>query len=153
MAAIVISVAAFAINLINLIDRRRQDRRDLFLKLHERLIDPDLQNGRRLLYQRVHNQADAGRLREDHPDDYQLVNRALAMFDVFSLYVEKGYVDRDVALEEWGHVIARAWSRAQHVIADRDQDQTWQVWPHLRAFAGEATRWHEAHRQPPSSGR
>lgn len=138
-----IALIALVLNGLTFSDRRRQDRRDLFLKLHERLIDPDVQRGRRLLYERVHSPADAARLREHATDDYELVNRALAMFEVFAMYVERGYVDRDMALEEWGHTIARAYERAEHFLDDREQLQTWKPWPNLRVFGPAAVAWHE----------
>ncbi|GAA1155014.1 DUF4760 domain-containing protein [Nocardioides aquiterrae] len=149
-----IALFALTINGLTFRDRRRQDRRDLFLKMHERLIDQDLQRGRRLLYQHIHDEGSARRLRmspaEADAEIYQAINRALAMFDVFSMYVEKGYIDRAEALQEWGHTLARAFQQAQPFIADRDNNQTWLSWPNLRSFGQEAVRWHEERAQSPA---
>lgn len=137
-----IALVALVLNGRTFRDHRRQDRRDLFLELHERPIDPDVQRGRRLLYERVLSPADAARLREDPTDDYELVNRVLAMFEVFVMHVERGYVDRGMALEEWGHTIARAYERAEHFLDDREQLQTRKPWPNLRMFGPVALAWH-----------
>jgi hypothetical protein len=141
--SLAIALIALGLNGMTFRDRRRQDRRDLFLKLHERLIDPEVQRGRRLLYERVHSPADAARLREHAPDEYELVNRSLAMFEVFAMYVERGYIDRAIALQEWGRTIARAYDRAEHFLDDRAQHQTWKPWPNLRVFGPAARDWLE----------
>jgi hypothetical protein len=139
---LIFSVLAVGISAASYRDRRTQDRRDLFLKLHERLVDPDIQMGRRLLHERVSTVDDAQRLRVGSVEDYQLINRALAMFDIFAMYVHRGYIDRDLALEEWGHSFARTYKRALPFIDDRAQSQTWSPSPHLRRFGPAAVAWH-----------
>lgn len=140
-----LSGLALLVSAVTYRDRRRQDRRDLFLRVHERLVDPDIQHGRRLLYERVDSVSDAAHLREHEVEVYQLINRAVAMFDIFAMYVQRGYINRDVALEEWGHAFARFFTRAEPLIEDRVTDQSWTPWPHFRNFGGEAVAWHDAH--------
>lgn len=139
---LVLSTAALAISALTYRDRRTSDRRDLFLKMHERLVDPDLQEGRRLLYERVTSTSDAAQLRTDNKEEYQKINRALAMFDIFSMYVARGYIDRKVALEEWGHSLGRAYKQAGPFIEERASVQSWTPWPHFRRFGPEAHSWH-----------
>jgi hypothetical protein len=91
--ALVISTAAFA-------TRQRQDKRDLYLRIHEQLLDLQVQEGRRLLYERVHSVEDVIDLRRNEPEVYALINRSLSMFSTLGLYVERGYVDRDVVLAD-----------------------------------------------------
>jgi hypothetical protein len=93
---IVISCAAFVFSVFTWRERRAQDQRDLFLRIHERLVDVDLQRGRRVLFQMVQSIEDARALFQDRREDSDLANRALAMLDVAALYVERGYVDRDL---------------------------------------------------------
>jgi hypothetical protein len=140
---IVFSSVALLISALTYITKQRQDRRDLFLKMHERLIDPDIQMGRRLLFERVDSQEAAARLRTSALEEYQLINRALAMFDIFAMYVQRGYIDRELALEEWGHSFARTFRQSQPFIADRLAVQRWSAWPHLRSFGPQAVAWHE----------
>lgn len=143
---IVFSSIALLISAATYITKQKQDRRDLFLKMHERLVDPDIQLGRKLLFERVESVEDAALLRKNNTTEYQLINRALAMFDIFAMYVERGYIDKTLALDEWGHSFARTYRRADPFIADRLAVQRWRAWPHLHSFGPVAVRWHEAQR-------
>lgn len=131
----------------DLLAKQRQDKRDLFLRIHERLVDPDIQLGRRLLYDRVHSVKDAEYLSLHDAGDYQSINRAIAMFDIFAMYVHHDYIDRSVALEEWAHSFGRLWRQAQPFIEDRAQVQSWTSWPHFRKFGPVAEQWHNANSQ------
>ena len=56
---VITSVVALLISMYVLIDTRRRDRRDLFLRLHEQLIGEDPQRGRYLLFQLADRPIDA----------------------------------------------------------------------------------------------
>jgi hypothetical protein len=86
----VISVVALGVSLFILVDSRRLDRRDLLLKLHEQLIAPDRQTGRRLLYQLACQPVESWR-----DDQFDLVNGALAYFDVIAMYVDRRLLRTD----------------------------------------------------------
>jgi hypothetical protein len=137
----VISIAAFLFALVNFLVTLIRDRRRLFLSMHERLIDPDLQRGRRLLVNEVHSVEDVQVVRERSEDDYQLMNRALAMFDIFGMYVRRRYISRKLAFEEWGHTFAKVAEHGQYFIDHRAQSQGWQSWPNLRQVGSEARSW------------
>ena len=139
--SIVLSSAAFLFGVFTWRERKSQDQRDLFLKMHERLIDMDLQSGRRILVQTIHSAKDASALFRDSPDQYDLANRALAMLDVAALYVERGYIDKSLFMGEWGAVYGRILDSAQYFIVDREARNTAysnRSWPHFRALADEA---------------
>jgi hypothetical protein len=141
---IVISCGAFAFSIFTWRERRNQDQRDLFLKMHERLIDVDLQRGRRILAENIHSVKDAEALLRGSPADYELANRALAMFDIFALYAERGYVDRKLVLEEWGYTLANTWACGQYLIAERlnrHRPNTWSAWPHFQKLGKLADEW------------
>jgi hypothetical protein len=76
------------------------------------------------------------------------------MFDQFGGYVLRGYVDRQLMLEEWGHTYANAWLHGQHFIAERAAHDggRWSGWPHLRDLGPAAVEWSTAHSSgmPPS---
>jgi hypothetical protein len=139
--SIVLSSAAFLFSVFTWRERKSQDQRDLFLKMHERLIDIDLQRGRRILTQTINSAKDASALFRDSPDQYDLANRALAMLDVAALYVECGYIDKSLFIREWGSVYSHIRDSALYFIADREARNTvssnWS-WPHFRALADEA---------------
>jgi len=103
---IVISVAAFVFSMFTWRDRKLNDKRDLFLRMHERLIDLDLQQGRRILA-RINSPEEARDLIEDHPDDYELVSRTLSMLDVAALYVEQGYIDKSLFMQDSAFAVMR----------------------------------------------
>jgi|GEM_PF-3924768 len=67
------------------------------------------------------------------------------MFDILAMYVDRGYIKRDLALEEWGHSLARTYTAAVPFIQNRIASQTWKPWPHLRNLGPEAVAWHEQH--------
>lgn len=119
LISVVISLTALTIAGLTYRDRRKQDRRDLFLKLHERMVDSDLQRGRRLLFTRAQSVADVNRIRADEPDVFDQINRAVAMLDIAGMYVAKKYVDKDDFVAEWGSAYGRAWIAAQPFLEVR----------------------------------
>jgi hypothetical protein len=153
--SLLISVGALCVSIGALLTKRKQDRRDLFLKMHERLIDHDLQNGRRILRERIKSVEDAKKMRLDDPESYYLVGRALAMFDILGCYVRRKYVDEQLVLEEWGRTYAGSWDHGRHVVAERaeGENETWSAWPHLQAFGETAAKWATDHpRSSPVEG-
>ena len=135
------SLVALAFSLWSFRVGAQRDRRDLFLTLHERLIDPELQAGRKALHQRVGSVEDAQRLETADPQTYALVGRALAMFDIFGLYAREGYIDKQLALREWGRSYSLAYQRSRPYLEYRAKDAGGQIWPNLRAFGEECAVW------------
>jgi hypothetical protein len=70
--------------------------------LHERLIDDEVQRGRRILTHQVHSSEEIEKLVRERGRDYEMVSRTLSMLDVAALYVERGYIDKQLFMEEWG---------------------------------------------------
>jgi hypothetical protein len=141
-SALFVSLAAFIFSVINWRERKRQDRRDLYLKIHERLVDINLQRGRRIIYRDVHSAEDAEALLREKPEDYDLANRALAMLDVAALYEEQGYIDGELFMREWGPVYARIRENSGYFIAERTARSVAPVdpaWPHFQSLARRAT--------------
>jgi hypothetical protein len=157
IASLFISLVALSVAVATLLTKRKQDRRDLFLKMHERLIDPDLQNGRRILRECIKSVEDAEKMRLGDPESYRLVGRALAMFDILGCYVRRGYIDEQLVLEEWGRTYAGSWDHGRHVVAERAEreSETWSAWPHLQSFGETAAQWAKDHPQgnPERNGR
>ncbi|WP_037864968.1 hypothetical protein, partial [Streptomyces sp. NRRL S-340] len=74
------------------IHSRRKDKRDLFLRMHEQLVSPDKQRGRRLIY----DMAATGRSVDDlTADEYEAINNALAYLDVLGVYYNNRYIRRE----------------------------------------------------------
>ena len=138
-----ISCAAFAFSVFTWRERKVKDQRDLFLRVHERLVDVDLQRGRRIIYQDVNSVQDVQHLMRERPGDYDTANRALAVLDIAALYVERGYLDEQLFMQEWGLEYANILKHAQYFIDERasqavaSADKTW---PHLQFLGARATR-------------
>lgn len=147
LVPIALSLAAFVFSVFTWRERKSKDQRGLFLRMHERLIDIDLQRGRRILTNEVNSLANARELFRDAPDKYDLANRSLAMLDVAALYVERGYIDKALFLDEWGSVYGRLFESAQYFIAERVERNPvyahW-PWPHFQALANQVRKSDEA---------
>src|SRR4051812_49277044 len=98
MAALLFGFASFSLTWA-------KDRRQLFLTMHERMIEPDLQAGRRLVIYSVNSIDDVEAIQERSPDDYQLIVRAMAMADILGLYIRRKYISRSHAFYEWAHTL------------------------------------------------
>jgi hypothetical protein len=149
-AAISLGLALLAlfVSFYSLLAGRARDRRDVFLEMHRLLaVDKDLQEGRRLVYERINSVDDVRSLRDSQdPDDRAAVasiNNALGMFELLALYVHRGYIDEDLVLREWGHTYAKAWSHGRHFVQERlDREKGgWSGWPHLRTLGPDAEQW------------
>lgn len=112
--------------------------------MHERLLDEDIRCGRRDLFASSVDSVDTARLfRTAKPREYERACRALAMFDVLGCYVERGYIDKPIVLDEWGHTYAQVWLKGQYIVSLRLEDDKglWSAWPHFQTFGEEASRW------------
>ena len=154
-SALFVSLAAFIFSVINWRERKRQDRRDLYLKIHERLVDIDLQRGRRIIYRDVHSAEHAEALFRERPEDYDLANRALAMLDVAALYEEQRYIDGKLLMREWGPVYARIRENSGYFIAERiarSVEPAHPAWPHFQSLARRAAELDQTENRPAVEG-
>lgn len=113
-------------------------KQETFLDIHAKLIDVEVQEGRRLLYHEIRSAADPARLLKEDEEKYDKVNRALAMYDVLGLYVRKRYVFKNWVLDEWGAALVRARPHAKHFIAHRESQGSFSAWPNFHALSLEA---------------
>jgi hypothetical protein len=135
--AVLASAGALALGFVNFRRARRLDKRDLFLRIHEALLAPEVVAGRRALYS-ITDQAQAAALVYQEEVLTQ-VYRALAMFDVLALYAENGWIDEKTVLDEWGNSLARSVTPADHFIKARYDSIQWHSWPHYRLLAQKAS--------------
>jgi hypothetical protein len=140
LTSLVIALIAVIISIYALNVSRRQDRRDMFLKLHEKMIDPEIHAGRRYLLEHINSETDAVALRRKDEIAYFSINRSIAMLDVVALYVKKNFVAKDLILEEWGEVYRQCYIHARYYIAVRQKELTFSfpLWPHFTWLAKEA---------------
>ncbi|MFD1248493.1 hypothetical protein ACFQ3F_11910 [Nocardioides ginsengisoli] len=134
--ALFVSGGALFLGVVNFRRARRLDKRDLFLRMHETLLEPGVVAGRRALYEiREPKHAEA---LVYHEDTLTQVYRALAMFDVLALYVDNGWIDEATVLDEWGNSLTRSIEPAKFFIEARYKTTQWHSWPHYRALAEKA---------------
>ncbi|MET9651579.1 hypothetical protein ABZZ44_15100 [Streptomyces sp. NPDC006460] len=126
---------------------QRQNRRDLFLALHQRLSEPDAFRGRRLLADEINSVEDALEMRRTRPEDWRQVVSAVSYFDLLALYVKRDYVDRGLVMDELGSIFARAWEHGSYVLDARQKDLHWRPWANFEQFGNEALAWHNTTQQ------
>jgi hypothetical protein len=138
-----LSALAVGISIYSVLSSRRRDRRDLYLSMQQHLIEPEMLEGRRLLFAEAKSVGHVRTLRESRREDYDKINRALSTFEQFGSYVLHGWIDRDLVLEEWGHTYAAVWRVGSHFIEERDshQEGRWSGWNNLRQLGREAAEW------------
>lgn len=142
VAAATFGGLGFVLSLYALLRGTRLNRRDLFLTLHEKLSTPEQVCGRRALRE-INSPEDVKRMLRKDPDKHGAVTSALAMLDILGLYVDRGYVSKDLALSEWGWVLAGLSRHADHVIEERRRagGVGRRQWPHFRSLALDAVAW------------
>ncbi|UKA59141.1 hypothetical protein [Arthrobacter sp. FW306-2-2C-D06B] len=130
-SALIVSLAALSFN-------RRKAKQDTFLSIHDKLIALDLQEGRRLLFEKINSPEDADRLLQEDIASYHKINRALAMYDVLGLYVKRRYVVKSWVLEEWGPGLAKARVPGKHFIAHRTKQGVPSSWKNFDSLSLDA---------------
>ncbi|WP_405804060.1 hypothetical protein [Streptomyces sp. NBC_01187] len=133
-AGVVISVVALVVSVFSLMERRRVDKRDLTLKLHETLVSPELQAGRRLLF---NLEREVSQLSSE---EYASANRALATLDVAGFYCDKGYVNEQDILDLWAPSLVKLKHKATPFLEQRDSERPGgiPVWPYYRKLVDRA---------------
>ena len=69
-----------------------------------------------------------------------MVSRTLSMLDVAALYVEQGYIDKKLFMEEWGALYLSLREKFLMLLRERaknDASYMW-MWPHFQALADDA---------------
>jgi hypothetical protein len=147
-AVVAVAALAFTIHLAKA--GTEQNRRDLFLSVHERLCQEDAHRGRRILWDQIGSEDQARIMRRDHPEEWRQVVHAIAMLDMLGLYVRQGYIDKDLALKEWGSICAHAWEHGgKHVLPAREADLGWRPWRNFEWFGQQALMWHRQQHPTP----
>lgn len=132
---IVVSAVALAFSFYTFLAGRKQDRRDVMLKMHELLISDDLQRGRFLLFEKV---VDEASVRALTGQDYRDINRAIATYNLLGLYVEKEYVNERDVMSVWARSIYRCWIAGQPFLLQREHDQGYKPAIYLERLAEKA---------------
>ncbi|HWC83878.1 MAG TPA: hypothetical protein VG756_28300 [Pseudonocardiaceae bacterium] len=129
-----ISLTALIFSMFVFVQNRRSNRRDLLLKVHDQLLAPERQRGRRALFE----MGEKGQRPEDlAPDEFVIVNHALASLDMLGYLFYRRLVPRRDVVAMWGTTAMRACRVAQDtgLLTMRDTQNQMRVWPYLRYLA------------------
>jgi hypothetical protein len=138
-ASAIAAFTALGIALYNLRQGKKRDRRDLFISIHQALLDPEVVRGRQYLYAiKNRNDAASAALSTDKSGP---IYRALAMFDLMGLYAESKWIDEKTVAREWRYSIVNTHPAAKAWIAERYRDRPqWHSWEHYQALAERLAR-------------
>jgi hypothetical protein len=131
-----ITVAAIAVtlSLIALNSSRRQQRFDAILRVEEFLLQQDVVNGRRLLYESTRQE----KLPEEQEDIHKMI-QAMARFDSAAILVKNRLVPKSWMLETWHLALRELQPGIQRLI--EYQYDNWKIpnpWPTLTKLIEEA---------------
>ena len=131
---IAIAVVALAVSISTFIANWWRDKRDLLLKVHDRLTTPDSQRGRRLIYMR-----EQGLQPEQMPaEEHELINGALAAFNTLGIYYHRRYVRRRDVMDLWAAALVRLMPAAEAFLAYRGAVPGGSTWPYMFSLAEDA---------------
>lgn len=109
LLAITLSGAALATSIVALVFSRRSERHALFVRLHETLTSEVVQEGRRLLSERVTGLRSPDKLRTKEPESYAKINHAVGALNTLASFTRSGDVDERVVLKHWREPLVAAW--------------------------------------------
>lgn len=130
----IIAGLAFCAALVTIGFNWRKSKKDLFISMHEKLIDPEAQGGRKILSKKVDGKDSVSDL---ETSEFESANRALALYDTLAMYSLRGSVIKADVMETWGLPIHRRAPQIRAFIAYRAEEDKYKSWPHLTAMLDE----------------
>ncbi|SFT96711.1 hypothetical protein [Arthrobacter sp. ov118] len=124
--ALIVAIAAYRFSAV-------KGKRDLFLTLHEHLVAPEVQEGRRLL----HEAGSYSDVEAISRKNRKLVNRSLALYETLAMYTLNKDVYRKDVWSAWGWTIANLRQKIQWFMDMRENVDEYRSWPHLRRLLTE----------------
>ena len=80
---------------------RRQRQQDMYLRVHETLIEVEMQHGRRALYECGRT----GKLPPEGSTEFARISRTLSVHNAVAIYIRRGIVPRRWVLQEWRNTL------------------------------------------------
>ena len=137
--AVILSVAALLFSAFVFFYNRRSSKRELLLRIHEQLLAPERQHGRRVLFEMVERAETPHDLKAD---DFRDANHALSLLGMLGFIYCKRYIPRHDVLDLWALTATRVVDAAEKsgFLALRDAQNGAPIWPYLRRFVDDARR-------------
>jgi hypothetical protein len=132
--SITIAVVSLVLSIAVVLRENRSRKRDLFIQVYQSMLDPEEQEGRRLLFEA----AEQGRDFADLPtDDRTKINHALSSANVLGFLYLRRHIPRDDVTTLMGTTMRRVHNAAEStgVYRVRDAQQGEPIWPEFRDFA------------------
>lgn len=96
-----------------------------------------MQRGRRIAAQ-LSQVADVDKLSQVEQD---LAGRAIGLIDILGLYIDKGYVDRELPLTEWAYSLDPMRPGIERYRKWRLRLHGFEPWPHASRLLCDASAW------------
>jgi hypothetical protein len=129
LLGVILATIGILLSLYTVQRGRAGARLDAFSRIHEQLLDPEIQYGRQLLL-KVRGPADVPPVGSP---EWRAINQAVTAYHTLALYAERRVIDRGLALEAWHHSLRDAGPSVQIFAAARAclSPRMWQPWPEL----------------------
>lgn len=128
-----LAAAAFVLALASYRFTWVKSRNDLFATMHDKLLAQDVQEARKTLVDATYEEVRALFEPSNH-GQFKPVNHTLALYETFSMYAERGYVDRALYRDMWGVVLYKLRRQIRWFMDIREKRDGFKSWPHLRRF-------------------
>lgn len=126
-----IAASALVVTSLTYMFNWRKSKTDLFIAVHEKLIAPEVQSGRKILADKVSGVMSV-RLLSDH--EFESANRSLALYDTLAMYSRRGSVIPADVEETWGLAMRMRSDQIRDFITYRALKDEYHSWPHLTAM-------------------
>ncbi|GAA5188406.1 hypothetical protein GCM10023346_00370 [Arthrobacter gyeryongensis] len=131
MGAVSIAGLAFAVAILTFCFNWRKSKTDLFISMHEKLIDPAVQNGRKVISDKVKG---IGTIHHLTTTEFESANRALALYDTLAMYARRRYIIKRDFIGTWGLAMHRRAPQIRAFIAYRASMDGYMSWKHLSSM-------------------
>lgn len=134
-----VASAALATALLTYAFNLRKSKTDLFISIHEKLIAPETQEGRKHLkaissFSAVEELKRKGR--------FATVNSALALYETLAMYASRGSIsDKDLDAT-WGRAIHERQDQIRVFIDYREEEDGYRSWPNLTKLVDRLEKLH-----------
>jgi hypothetical protein len=135
---ITIAVLSLLVSTAGFVYTRRSKKRELFVELYDKMLEPDRQYGRQLLFEWCEMGTDPS---DVSSEDWRKANHAMAWFELVSYMHQKGHIPKKDAFEIWGKTAVRTYKAARqcNFYHLRNDQHGHDLWPHFVAFANDAS--------------
>jgi hypothetical protein len=136
LISIALATIAIGLSFATALSNRRLRREQAFLRIHEMLITPDLQAGRKLLFEH----AERGSFPDNATDDWKMINHAVSAYNTLAMYIAHGIIPKTLALAHWHHPLRDVKHAAELFRDEREQQYDRRPFAYLDDLLEQAIR-------------